>query len=418
MYGDRAIPLKRKSPHDVDHVVNVETVARTLVIAYPRDGPVEAIPEPIDGEGDSDQQQCSRVKTCSPECPARHDHGGEPQQGEMVGVDPEWKPLRDPDQRLLLDPSEYAVVLSDVPSFLRRIHIDTPPTASCRAVSIEECVGREEKGSRVAHGPDPYRVVAIMIELRSLTKRYGDVSVVDGLSLSVAGGELLVLLGGSGSGKTTTLKMINRLIEPTSGSVLIDGTETSAVVPHELRRRIGYAFQQVGLFPHMTVEENIAVTPSLLGWEPDRVRARVDELLTLVELDPTVLRTRRPDELSGGQQQRVGVARALAAGPSILLLDEPFGALDPLTRRRLQESFTRIQRELSLTTVFVTHDMVEALMLGDRIAVLNEGRLIQVGTPRELMTQPADNYVRELMSTPRRQAEVVDKLMTADATHG
>ncbi len=257
-----------------------------------------------------------------------------------------------------------------------------------------------------------------MIELRSLTKRYGDVAVVDGLSLSVAGGELLVLLGGSGSGKTTTLKMINRLIEPTSGSVLIDGTETFAVVPHELRRRIGYAFQQVGLFPHMTVEENIAVTPSLLGWEPDRVRARVDELLTLVELDPTVLRTRRPDELSGGQQQRVGVARALAAGPSILLLDEPFGALDPLTRRRLQESFTRIQRELRLTTVFVTHDMVEALMLGDRIAVLNEGRLIQVGTPRELMTQPADNYVRELMSTPRRQAEVVDKLMTADATHG
>jgi len=257
-----------------------------------------------------------------------------------------------------------------------------------------------------------------MIELRSLTKRYGDVAVVDGLSLSVATGELVVLLGGSGSGKTTTLKIINRLIEPTSGSVLIDGTETSAVVPHELRRRIGYAFQQVGLFPHMTVEENVAVTPSLLGWEPDRVRARVDELLTLVELDPTVLRARRPDELSGGQQQRVGVARALAAGPSILLFDEPFGALDPLTRRRLQESFRRIQRELRLTTVFVTHDMVEALMLGDRIAVLDDGRLIQVGTPRELMTQPADNYVRELMSTPRRQAEVVDELMTADATHG
>ncbi len=257
-----------------------------------------------------------------------------------------------------------------------------------------------------------------MIELRSLTKRYGDVAVVDRLSLSVAAGELLVLLGGSGSGKTTTLKIINRLIEPTSGTVWIDGTDASTVVPHELRRRIGYAFQQVGLFPHMTVAENVAVTPSLLGWEPDRVRARVDELLALVELDAALLRDRRPDELSGGQQQRVGVARALAAGPSILLLDEPFGALDPLTRRRLQESFMRIRRELVLTTVFVTHDMVEALTLGDRIAVLNEGRLIQIGTPRELMTAPADDYVSDLMSTPRRQAEVVDELMKADVAHG
>ena len=256
-----------------------------------------------------------------------------------------------------------------------------------------------------------------MIELRSITKRYRDVAVVDGLSLSVAPGELVVLLGGSGSGKTTTLKIINRLVEPTGGSVLVDGTDTSTVAPHELRRRIGYAFQQVGLFPHMTVAENVAVTPSLLGWDADRVRTRVGELLTLVELDAS-LGERRPDELSGGQQQRVGVARALAAGPSILLLDEPFGALDPLTRRRLQESFMRIRSELALTTVFVTHDMVEALMLGDRIAVLNEGRLVQVGTPRELMTNPADDYVRDLMSTPRRQAEVVDELMAADVTDG
>ena len=256
-----------------------------------------------------------------------------------------------------------------------------------------------------------------MIELRSITKRYRDVAVVDRLSLSVASGELVVLLGGSGSGKTTTLKIINRLVEPTGGSVLVDGTDTSTVAPHELRRRIGYAFQQVGLFPHMTVAENVAVTPSLLGWDADRVRTRVGELLTLVELDPS-LGERRPDELSGGQQQRVGVARALAAGPSILLLDEPFGALDPLTRRRLQESFMRIRCELALTTVFVTHDMVEALMLGDRIAVLNEGRLVQVGTPRELMTNPADDYVRDLMSTPRRQAQVVDELMAADVTDG
>ena len=255
-----------------------------------------------------------------------------------------------------------------------------------------------------------------MIELRSLTKRYDDIVVVADLSLSIATGELLVLLGGSGSGKTTTLKMINRLVEPTRGSVLIDGSVTTSVAPHELRRRIGYVFQEVGLFPHMTVAENVAVTPSLLGWAPDRIRARVDELLTLVELDAGLLRDRRPDELSGGQQQRVGVARALAIGPGILLLDEPFGALDPLTRRTLQESFLHIRRELGLTAVFVTHDMVEALMLGDRIAVLNEGHLVQVGTPQELLTAPTDEYVRDLMSTPRRQAEVVDRLSTATET--
>ena len=250
-----------------------------------------------------------------------------------------------------------------------------------------------------------------MIELQSLTKRYDGLAVVDQLSLTVARGELLVLLGRSGSGKTTTLKMINRLIEPSAGSVTIDGTDNSALPPHELRRQIGYVFQQVGLFPHMTVAENVGVTPSLLGWEPARLDARVDELLTLVELEPSALRQRYPDELSGGQQQRVGVARALAAGPSILLLDEPFGALDPLTRQRLQESLTRIRGEVGVTAVFVTHDMVEALLLGDRIAVLNEGRLVQVGTPHELLTSPADEYVGQLMSTPRRQAEVVEALI-------
>ena len=253
-----------------------------------------------------------------------------------------------------------------------------------------------------------------MIELEDLTKRYGAAIAVDRLSLTVHAGELVVLLGGSGSGKTTTLKMINRLIEPTAGAVRLDGDDVSTLPPHELRRRIGYAFQRVGLFPHLTVGENIGVTPSLLGWPPDRIARRVDELLALVELDPSLMRSRRPHELSGGQQQRVGVARALAAGPSVMLLDEPFGALDPLTRQRLQESFITIRREIGLTALFVTHDMVEALIIGDRIAVLDRGRLVQVGTPHTLLTAPADDYVRELMRTPRRHAAIVDELIATE----
>ena len=254
-----------------------------------------------------------------------------------------------------------------------------------------------------------------MIELEHLTKRYGDQAVVDDVSLSVAEGELLAVLGGSGCGKTTTLKMINRLIEPSSGSVQVGGEDVTGLPPHELRRRIGYAFQQVGLFPHMSVARNVAVTPTLLGWSEADVRRRVDELLELVELDPAAVRDRRPDQLSGGQQQRVGVARALAARPRVMLLDEPFGALDPLTRQRLQESFVRIRRRLSVTAVFVTHDMVEALVLGDRIAVMRAGRLVQVGTPAELMRSPADDYVRQLVDTPCRDARVVDSLLAAGA---
>ena len=253
-----------------------------------------------------------------------------------------------------------------------------------------------------------------MIELQHLTKRYGNQVAVRDLSLTVDEGELLVLLGGSGSGKTTTLKMINRLIEPSAGSVLVDGRDVAELSPHDLRRRIGYAFQQVGLFPHMTVAENIGVTPALLGWTEDKLRRRVDELLALVELDPDETRDRRPDQLSGGQQQRVGVARALAARPRLMLLDEPFGALDPLTRHRLQESFARIRRELGLTAVFVTHDMVEALVLGDRIAVLQAGRLVQVGTPRTLMREPANDYVRQLLDTPRREAQLVESLLARE----
>ena len=250
-----------------------------------------------------------------------------------------------------------------------------------------------------------------MIELQHLTKQYGEQVAVRDLSLRVDEGELLVLLGGSGSGKTTTLKMINRLIEPSAGSVRVDGLDVAELAPHDLRRRIGYAFQQVGLFPHMTVAENIGVTLALLGWVASKIRRRVDELLKLVELDPDQTRDRRPDQLSGGQQQRVGVARALAASPRLMLLDEPFGALDPLTRQRLQESFIRIRRELGLTAVFVTHDMVEALVLGDRIAVMETGHLVQIGTPRMLMREPANDYVRQLLDTPRREARLVESLL-------
>ncbi|MEA2627244.1 MAG: osmoprotectant transport system ATP-binding protein [Candidatus Binatota bacterium] len=254
-----------------------------------------------------------------------------------------------------------------------------------------------------------------MIELRTLTKRYGDSVAVEELSLTIDRRECLVLLGGSGSGKTTTLKMINRLIEPTTGEILIDGEDVRGLAPHELRRRIGYCFQRIGLFPHLTVAENVGITPSLLGWSEERIRGRVEELLRLVELDPAEFAERNPDELSGGQQQRVGVARALAAEPRVLLLDEPFGALDPITRDRLQESFRRIRQELELTAVFVTHDMVEAILLGDRIAVMNRGRLVQVGTPRELVESPADDYVAELLSTPARQARAVERLTSREA---
>jgi len=254
-----------------------------------------------------------------------------------------------------------------------------------------------------------------VIELRQLTKRYGDRVVVDAVSLEVARGELLVLLGGSGSGKTTTLKMINRLVEPSAGTVRIDGIDAATMAPHELRRRIGYAFQQIGLFPHLTIAQNVGITPRLLGWSPERIARRVDELLDLVELAPATFRERRPAELSGGQQQRVGVARALAAEPAVLLFDEPFGALDPLTRDRLQQSLRAIRARLDVTIVFVTHDMVEALLLGDRIAVMREGRLLQVGTPAELLRAPADEYVAQLMETPLRHGRAVEALARGEA---
>jgi osmoprotectant transport system ATP-binding protein len=245
-----------------------------------------------------------------------------------------------------------------------------------------------------------------MIEVAGLARRYGDGFAVTDVSFRVEPGELLALVGGSGSGKTTTLKMINRLVEPDAGRVVVEGRDAASVEPHALRRSIGYVFQGIGLFPHMTVAENVAVPLGLLGWPRDRIDARVAELLSLVELGPEHA-ARLPSALSGGEQQRVGVARALAAAPRVMLLDEPFGALDPLTRDRIQRSFDALRRSLGLTAVFVTHDMAEALVLADRIGVMRAGRLVQLGRPEELARSPADDDVARLLDTPRRQARLV-----------
>jgi osmoprotectant transport system ATP-binding protein len=253
-----------------------------------------------------------------------------------------------------------------------------------------------------------------MIEVEGLTKRFGTTTVVEPVSLRLEEGELLALVGGSGAGKTTLLKMINRLIEPTGGGVRLDGTDTRSIEPHALRRRIGYVFQGVGLFPHMTVAENIAVPLTLERWAEARIRGRVDEMLGLVEL-PASARDRRPAELSGGQQQRVGVARALAASPRVMLLDEPFGALDPITRDRLQQSFLGLKRKLGLTAILVTHDMTEALVLADRIGVMRDGRLVQIGAPIDLLRAPADTGVAELFDTPRRHARVLETRLGSPA---
>jgi len=258
-----------------------------------------------------------------------------------------------------------------------------------------------------------------MIVLDNVSKSYdGGRFVVENVSVQVPQGRLLVLLGGSGCGKTTTLKMINRLIEPTSGSIQIGGRDVRGLDPVELRRGIGYVFQGIGLFPHLSVAENIAVVPRLLKWPKEKIQARVDELLELVNLPPGEYRGRLPRQLSGGQQQRVGFARALAAGPEVMLLDEPFGALDPITREELRQEFLRIRRSLGLTAVMVTHDMTEALLSADLIAVMNAGHLIQLGTPRELLTQPADAFVARLMDTPKRQAEHLEQLMNSAGAAG
>lgn len=252
-----------------------------------------------------------------------------------------------------------------------------------------------------------------MIALDGVTKSYdgGKTYPVRDVCLTVPAGELLVLLGGSGCGKTTTLKMINRLVEPTAGRVRIAGRDVRTLDPVELRRGIGCVFQGAALFPHLTVADNVAVVPRLLGWPPARTAARVDELLELVRLPPAEYRHRPPAHLSGGQQQRVGFARALAAGSKVMLLDEPFGALDPVTRDELREEFQTLRRRLGLTAVMVTHDMTEALLTADRIAVMHGGRVLRAGTPRELLADPGHPFVEALVAAPRRHAARVDALL-------
>ncbi|MGH8909571.1 MAG: ABC transporter ATP-binding protein [Egibacteraceae bacterium] len=241
-----------------------------------------------------------------------------------------------------------------------------------------------------------------MITFESVTKRFGDGTVaVDALDLAIPEGEVVVLVGPSGCGKTTTMRMVNRMVTPTSGTVRVAGRDVAAQNPAALRRGIGYVIQQIGLFPHRTVADNIATVPGLLGWDRRRTRDRVEELMDLVGLPPEVGQ-RYPHQLSGGQRQRVGVARALAVDPPIMLMDEPFGAVDPIVRARLQEEFLRLQREVRKTIVFVTHDIDEAILMGDRIAILAQGgRLAQCAPPRELLADPADDFVAGFLGAER-----------------
>ncbi|MGB9791630.1 MAG: betaine/proline/choline family ABC transporter ATP-binding protein [Thermacetogeniaceae bacterium] len=247
-----------------------------------------------------------------------------------------------------------------------------------------------------------------MIELIEVTKIYKGQTVpaVDRLSLKIEKGELCVFVGPSGCGKSTTLRMINRMIEPTSGRILIDNKDIRECDPDRLRMGIGYVIQQIGLLPHRTVAENIAIVPRLYGWPKEKIRQRVDELLELIGLDPETTRDKYPAQLSGGQMQRVGVARALAADPPIMLMDEPFGAVDPIARSHLQDEFLRIQKEMKKTICFVTHDINEAIKMGDKIAIFNKGRLVQYGTPDEILTHPANEFVRDFIGYDR----VVKKL--------
>ncbi|SCK16624.1 ABC transporter ATP-binding protein [Vogesella sp. LIG4] len=252
-----------------------------------------------------------------------------------------------------------------------------------------------------------------MIEIDNVTKRFNGWSAVSELTLTLAAGELTVLIGTSGSGKSTTLKMLNRLLEPDSGSIRLGGEDIRRQSPEALRRRIGYAIQSVGLFPHWTVEQNIAAVPSLLKWPPARIRARVAELLALLQL-PDDFRSRYPHELSGGQQQRVGVARALAADPEVLLMDEPFGALDPVTRGSLQQELARIQALSGKTIVLVTHDIDEALLLGQRIVLMDQGRIVQQGRAHDFLLQPANDFVREFVG----QSDVGVRLLGLETVAG
>lgn len=250
-------------------------------------------------------------------------------------------------------------------------------------------------------GPD------ILIELKEVSKYYGDEQAVAGLSFCVEEGETFGLIGTSGCGKTTTLKMINRLEEPTSGTIKIDGEEHTARSPEQLRRRIGYVIQDVGLFPHYSVRENVETVPRLLRWDDERIRSRSNDLLQLVGLNPDTFAGRRPEALSGGQQQRVGLARALAADPSIILMDEPFGALDPITKRQIRKEVSSIFERLNKTIVLVTHDIFEAFEMCDRLCLLDDGVLQQTGTPKELLFQPSNTFVNSFFTSDRFQLELL-----------
>ncbi|EJV62673.1 glycine/betaine ABC transporter ATP-binding protein [Bacillus mycoides] len=245
--------------------------------------------------------------------------------------------------------------------------------------------------------------VVSVIQFNHVSKAYEDgTKVVDSLHLEIKKGEFFVLIGPSGCGKTTTMKMINRLIETTEGSILIDGKDIQEYNINELRWNIGYVLQQIALFPHMTIAENIAVVPEMRKWSKEKIKTRVDELLHMVGLEPDVYRDRMPDELSGGQKQRVGVVRALAANPKIVLMDEPFSALDPLSREQLQQDIVQLQKKIQKTIVFVTHDMQEALSLGDRICVMKEGKVVQLDTPEGIIHNPKNEFVEEFIGNRGR----------------
>ena len=254
-----------------------------------------------------------------------------------------------------------------------------------------------------------------MIRIERLSKQYDATTVVDDVSFEVEHNSITVIVGTSGSGKSTLLRMINRLVEPTSGRVLLDGADTRSEPAHLLRRRIGYVIQGNGLFPHRTVAENVATVPRLLGWPEERIRGRVTELLEIFQLDPALYAGALPHQLSGGQQQRVGVARALAAEPAVLLMDEPFGALDPIIRAKAQEDLLDIQRRFGTTVVLVTHDMDEAFHLGQRIAVMSQGRLLQYDRPAALLTDPADSFVARMTGLSHRALKLLSLTSAGEA---
>src|SRR5712691_9030578 len=280
--------------------------------------------------------------------------------------------------------------------------ISTTSTKTASTVADGRLITRTIRGRR---RPYPWRMAerrGATVELREVTKRYGDTVAVDHLSFTAPAGRISVLIGPSGCGKTTSLRMVNRLIEPTSGEILIDGQNVLRDDPTELRRRIGYVIQQVGLFPHQTIAQNVATVPKLLGWPDARIRARVDELLSLIGFDPARVRDRYPAQLSGGERQRVGVARAMAAEPPVMLMDEPFGAVDPIVRERLQNEFLRLHRTLGTTVLFVTHDIDEAIKMGTRVAVMQQGgHLAQYAPPTELLLRPANDFVARFVGTDR-----------------